>query len=117
MKQHKNIIWRQENGQTTATILYVLEADIASMTFNVRCPSEKWNYWMPFGIDYHSDEQQYEGQGKMPCTHRKQGFCYADGSSLAAQELWEKFLSSKLDEEIIWNELKEWLTSRFPTAI
>lgn len=116
MKQHKNIIWRNAHGQLTSTILYVLEADIASMTFNVRCPSEEWNYWVPFGIDYHADKPQYEGHEVIPCSHRPAGLCYADGSSLAAEELWDKFVVD-LDEEVIWNCLKEWMTQRFPTAV
>lgn len=116
MTQRKEIIWRKENKQVTANLLYILDADIATITFNIRTPLIDCHYWLPMGIDYHADNPKYAEQTKIPCIHRKQGFCYADGTSLGAQELWDDFINSALREELIWEKLKNWMTSQFPEA-
>lgn len=67
-------------------------------------------YWYcifePTGADigYHSPKPRYEGQQPMPCEILG-GECYYDGSSLAADEFLETFLSQ--GEDAVWTMLED----------
>ena len=56
-------------------------------------------------IGYHADEPQYEDQQRMACDRRPQGFCYYDGSSLRAHNIWEVMLAE--GSEAVWKEMEK----------
>lgn len=93
-------------------ITYLLIGDIATISFGVRCPSPKWNYYLPIGVDYHADALQYDEQAHGKCDYRASGKCYCDGSSLMAQSLWKRFTKSG-EEQVIWDKLTEFYKQRF----
>lgn len=61
----------------------------------------------PMGADvgYHWDEPRYEGQEWRSCTARPAGRCYCDGSSLQADELFQKFTHD--GDAVVWRTLEE----------
>lgn len=69
--------------------------------------------YRPTGVDvgYHSHTPMYEGQNKRDHCEYLNGPCYYDGSSLAAEDLLDRFLAG--GEEVVWKYLKEYYTSRF----
>lgn len=95
--------------EESTCISFRIHGPIVTVSFNVRCPTEKWNYYLPFGIDIHSDIPLFESLNTAcDCDCRPSGKCYCDGSGLAGQALWERFRITG-DKEIIWKELEEWL--------
>jgi hypothetical protein len=72
-------------------------------------PSGGDPHWMerplPADIGYHSPTPRYDGQSKMnTCDCLKQGFCYYDGSSLAATDVFNILLREGSDG--VWKELE-----------
>lgn len=69
----------------------------------------------PTGADlgYHSSRPMYRGQTRMECNLSKRGYCYYDGSGLAA----ELVRNVMLDEgsEGVWRELEDYYYRTFPT--
>lgn len=61
----------------------------------------------PMGADlgYHSPHPQYEDHTITKNCEWTDGDCYYDGSSLRAQELFEKFIAE--GEEYMWQQLEE----------
>lgn len=117
MTKEVKLFWGKEGGVPALNIQYILHADIASMSFSFRCPTEKWHYWLITGIDYHYDNPLYEGQTMMPeCDLRPSNKCYCDSTSLGAEKLWEKFVECNCNVEVIWTELEERMKDNFPQA-
>ena len=61
----------------------------------------------PMAVDlgYHWDSPRYEEQTWLACTLRSAGRCYYDGSGLAAESLFARFLVE--GEPIVWATLEE----------
>lgn len=69
----------------------------------------------PMGMDlgYHSPRPKYKGQPRRNCDLSKRGYCYYDGSGLAADGVRDVLL--KEGSEGVWRELEEYYNSTFPT--
>lgn len=68
----------------------------------------------PMGADlgYHSPKPMYKGQSRMVCDLSKRGYCFYDGSGLAADRLRDILLTEGSDKtwealEEYWHELFE----------
>ncbi len=59
---------------------------------------------LPADVGYHADAPQYEGQTSMECKERSQGHCYYDGSSLAADDVFQLLVTK--GDEAVWEELQ-----------
>jgi hypothetical protein len=65
----------------------------------------------PATITYHSKKPTYDGQKSTQNDCKITGGpCYCDGSGLAAQELFTKFVAE--GEDAVWRELTEWYTDK-----
>lgn len=74
---------------------------------------EEWMHSAPMGFDvgYHADEPQYGDDEARDCDYRPSGSCYYDGSSLAADEFLEVFLTE--GEDAMWAGLHQRYVSWF----
>jgi hypothetical protein len=58
-------------------------------------------------ISYHTRSKQYDGQlARENCSYLDGATCYSDGSSLSADELFDKFVAE--GEDVVWSTLMEW---------
>lgn len=67
---------------------------------------ENWQHSAPMGMDvgYHADAPVYDDMSRMECDIRPGGFCYYDGSGLAGDALFERFLLE--GEHVVWETLE-----------
>ena len=69
----------------------------------------------PMGADvgYHSPKPIYDNQSPSEdsCLYLDGKPCYYDGSGLAADDLFNKFIAEGID--VVWNELEEYYASIF----
>lgn len=67
----------------------------------------------PMGADlgYHSNRPMYRGQERMKCDLGKRGWCYYDGSSLAADEVRDTLLAE--GSEGVWSMLEKYYIATF----
>lgn len=77
------------------------------------CDSPYFGEPMAADLGYHSYEPQYEGQSAITdsCPYLNGAPCYYDGSGLAAERVFETFLSG--GEEALWKELEEYYHDTF----
>lgn len=61
---------------------------------------------LPADLGYHADEEQYEEQTRRECDCRPSGWCYYDGSGLAANDTF-RILVTK-GEEAVWKHMEEY---------
>jgi hypothetical protein len=70
---------------------------------------------IPSDLGYHSYIPMYKGQSRMEecdiLSDLKCGGCYYDGSTLAAEEVYQKLL--KGGHKAVWNHLKNYYNNRF----
>lgn len=110
-------------GRGSMEIKFLLHGPKASVQFvwNTGITPEKtpgrygdeWMHHAPMGFDlgYHADKAQWSGQLNVGCTYRAKGECYYDGSSLAADEMLDIFLTR--GEGAMWQELHDYYISLF----
>lgn len=60
---------------------------------------------MAADLGYHWDSPRYEEQSWLACDLRSGGKCYYDGSGLAAEDLFSRFLAE--GEAVVWATLEE----------
>lgn len=63
-----------------------------------------------FDLGYHSPTPD-RGYSKLPCSVLEQGYCYYDGSSLAADNLVDVLIAEGSDG--VWKELESYYTNVF----
>jgi hypothetical protein len=66
---------------------------------------------LPGDVGYHSPRAMYEGQEKRPCHLLEEGFCYYDGSSLAADRVYQILL--KFGSDGVWDYLHGYYNHTF----
>ena len=67
----------------------------------------------PWGVDlsYHSHVPHYEGQSyNEHCIFLEGKPCYAEGTSIGADEIMDDFILQ--GEDVIWKKLEEWYESK-----
>lgn len=102
------------NSDGAITLCWYLHGDTKTTQFTVllyKCQQEGFSYrgtLLPTDVGYHADTPKYD-QDSMECHLRPSGRCFYDGSSLAANELWELFITSG-KEDVIWSKLEDVMT-------
>ncbi len=115
-KEKRFIIKREGIGdsnvkQIITYIQYVYGTATFKVSIMIRCPTQHWNYYVAFAISTHSDKPQahlYNENVQQDCEFLPCGKCYGTGSSTHGDRLWDLFIESNCDEEVIWNELLKW---------
>jgi hypothetical protein len=98
----------------TLKLHWIIEAEHITAVFQVMLYRfEKAEYGrgkftvLPSDVGLHCDTPQYPDQESLTsnCQFRNNKPCYYDGSSLAAVDLWAKFILTN-DENVIWTRLE-----------
>lgn len=69
---------------------------------------------MAADLGYHSPKPMYKGQTRMECNLSKRGYCYYDGSGLAAEEVRNVMLEK--GDEGVWPLLEDYWHEIFDPA-
>lgn len=73
--------------------------------------------WMGWGVDYHAPRPHYPSQpvAQESCQFLDGVACYSDGTSLGGSELLKAWFDSQLDDNVIWDSLRQYYASWLAT--